>query len=1077
MESESLTSYPSMQWSTALDIPLKASEEVVSIDLETDLPDDPSDLRTLLVEESSDKEHWLTIALAYCHQGKVTDGIKLIEMALEAFRNTDKAPLHTFLTWAHLDLAKGTFTNSEAKQYELNQAEYHLKEAINYDPSTVSNMLATIDLYYQRGQYDKALETSDIFIKGIAAEDRRNGRTTKTNCLFLLLRAKILYQKKNYSASLRFFQELLVLNPVLKPDPRIGIGMCFWQLKDHSMAVKSWSRAKEIDPENKTASILVLLGDFHNSLTNSENDEQFKKQYSEAILNLENLYSGNKSNPVILTLLQSYFYFKGEYQSVIDIYEKKIMGMSSITANTILSEASFWCARSYYALNDYRKAFTMFQESLKKSEDNLLSKFGLGQTQIKNDLLEEGILTFENIYKSHENIQELNYILGLLYARKCLDTKTEYSHKEHTKLISKAVQFLEKYISLTTSKKNQLVIPKAFLILSQLYELQVQYKQALDILCRYLDDLKISNEKNIPIELLNNIGCFYFITGQKEKSLEFFNMAKEKLDLAGNDDSLEITLQYNIARSSEEDLAATNIVYSDILSKHPSYVHLKVRYLFTKFLQNKNSQSDEIEKEVNDLLQRNPADLEVRALYTWFMKNGLKNSNNIDEAKYKEYRNSEISTSKDTLTKYNSHDLYALISLGNFYCVMAKENKKTPAKCEQSYLKGIQLYQKALQIDPYNIFAAQGIAIIFAESKRLGAALEIWRKIRDSLDTEDVHMNISHCLLEMREYVKAIEGYELILKKFPNYSKLAKVYNLLGKTWYERGNKENSLSCYKKALQNAETSLKLEIESSNDLENSPKIASYKFNTVLLHFQIAEVVRRSGSKDRTVEDISSALTGLENALVLLKELKDKSYKFIVKDEIEQRIQLGETTMKNALQRSLKEQEEYELQQTGRLEQARKLIEENELKEKNRIEKEKELEQMKIAKQKEEFAKLQEEAQKIIQERDLAIVEESDNDKDLNSADEDGEFVDKEKPKREKKSKKKTSKRKADVLDDDEEVTIIRKRERNGKASTLSAEYIENSSASSDGALSDVGENKFDSEEAEAKVTDEEHEDLF
>ncbi|CAI7338342.1 BEM_collapsed_G0049730.mRNA.1.CDS.1 [Saccharomyces cerevisiae] len=71
--------YPSMEWPTL-------QEELVGIDLETDLPDDPTDLKTLLVEENSEKEHWLTIALAYCNHGKTNEGIKLIEMALDVFQ-------------------------------------------------------------------------------------------------------------------------------------------------------------------------------------------------------------------------------------------------------------------------------------------------------------------------------------------------------------------------------------------------------------------------------------------------------------------------------------------------------------------------------------------------------------------------------------------------------------------------------------------------------------------------------------------------------------------------------------------------------------------------------------------------------------------------------------------------------------------------------------------------------------------------------------------------------------------------------------------------------------------------------
>ena len=43
MEAMNGGGYPSMEWPSSLDIPLKASEEVVSIDLKTDLPDDPAD--------------------------------------------------------------------------------------------------------------------------------------------------------------------------------------------------------------------------------------------------------------------------------------------------------------------------------------------------------------------------------------------------------------------------------------------------------------------------------------------------------------------------------------------------------------------------------------------------------------------------------------------------------------------------------------------------------------------------------------------------------------------------------------------------------------------------------------------------------------------------------------------------------------------------------------------------------------------------------------------------------------------------------------------------------------------------
>ena len=106
-------------------------------------------------------------------------------------------------------------------------------------------------------------------------------------------------------ASLKIFQELLVINPVLKPDPRIGIGLCFWQLKDPKMAIKSWQRALQLNPKNTSASILVLLGEFHDSLTNSTNDKTFKEAFAKALTDLNNIFSENQHNPVLLTLLQT----------------------------------------------------------------------------------------------------------------------------------------------------------------------------------------------------------------------------------------------------------------------------------------------------------------------------------------------------------------------------------------------------------------------------------------------------------------------------------------------------------------------------------------------------------------------------------------------------------------------------------------------------------------------------------------------------------------------------------------------------------------------------------------------------
>lgn len=1008
--------YPEVSWPGSIDIPLKASEEVVSIDLQNDLPEDPGDLRTLLVEENSDKEHWLTIAIAYCNQGKLDECISLIQMALDVFQGPQSSSLHTFLTWAYLKLAKEYSPDSQTRDAHLNKAESHLKDAIVYDPTWIGNMLATIDLYYQQRQYDKALETSDLFVKGIHAEDVRNGRQPKANVMFLLLRAKLLYQKKNYTGCLRLFQELLVLNPMLQPDPRIGIGMCFWQLKDYKMAITSWKRSLEVNPGNSNTNILVLLGEFHSSLSNSEDDDDFKLNYSKALTDLNNIYSDNRENPVLLVLFQSYLYFKGGYQKVIDLYEKRIIVKSQLVADTVLSESAFWCGRAYYSLGEFRKAFLLFQESIKQNEDNLLAKFGLGQTQIQNKLVEEGILTFENLYKTHESIQELNYILGLLYASKCLDSAlwSPLPHTDQQVILNKAINFLEKYIKLTKAKKNQRVILRAYLTLSELFELQNSYKQSLEYLSKAVEQIGFAGDIDVPVEILNNLGCFHFINGDLGEAIKLFEVAGNTKEKNQSGNSFLITVEYNTARVLESSEAKTSEdIYRKILSAHPEYVYAKVRLLYLKFT---SANSKELSQEISNLIARHGSNLEVRSFYSWYLKHSA------DPKTNEKGENLETNHNRDTLLKFNSHDSYALISLANLYITIARDNKKSSSpkdqeKCKQSFIKAIQLFQKVLQLDPYNIFAAQGLAIVFAENKRLGPSLEIFRKVRDSLDEEAVHINLGHCLLEMHEYSKAIENYDIALKRFDREGNKSHILNLLGKAWYLRGVKEKSLECFKKSLIYAKQSMELECNK----ERSKMLDAVTFNVALLEFQVAETLRRSLPKTRTLQDLRKAASGLDSALDLLRGLIDRKTGIVPIEELEQRLQLGETTMKSALERCIQEQKDYESEAAEKLEKARKLMEETEQKELQQLKLLEEQERAKKQKQAEEFRKLQEEARKLMEER--AEMDNLINEKDENgmlSGDDDVNEDAAEKPKKKKKRAKRVKK------DQDDDAPKRRKR---------------------------------------------------
>jgi RNA polymerase-associated protein CTR9 len=59
-------------------------------------------------------------------------------------------------------------------------------------------------------------------------------------------KARIVYAQRNYKEALRLFQDVLRYNPSCVPDPRIGIGLCFWAMDQKAKAKAAWHRSLEV---------------------------------------------------------------------------------------------------------------------------------------------------------------------------------------------------------------------------------------------------------------------------------------------------------------------------------------------------------------------------------------------------------------------------------------------------------------------------------------------------------------------------------------------------------------------------------------------------------------------------------------------------------------------------------------------------------------------------------------------------------------------------------------------------------------------------------------------------------------
>jgi RNA polymerase-associated protein CTR9 len=163
--------------------------------------------------------------------------------------------------------------------------------------------------------------------------------------------------------------------------------------------------------------------------------------------------------------------------------------------------------------------------------------------------------------------------------------------------------------------------------------------------------------------------------------------------------------------------------------------------------------------------------LNLRAFYTYFL---------IQTNLPKPAKDFVFATLKD----HDNHDVYSLCAAGWIMYHQSRESRDTTSKGLEERKRGFQrsaeFYEKALHLDPLCAFAAQGLAITTAEDaldsfggaapptsgidetqkrfKNAREALDIFAKVRESVNDGSVYLNIGHCHYARDEFDRAIES-------------------------------------------------------------------------------------------------------------------------------------------------------------------------------------------------------------------------------------------------------------------------------------------------------------------------------
>lgn len=263
------TSLASVRFSdipSAIDIPVSTFDSEVEVSLE-ELPEDPTELCTLLDNEKAAKNFWVIIALAYAKQKQIDLAIDILNKGLASLAQgstKEKLGLLGWVCWLYLLKSRHAprvapegelYSEAKTKDFYLQAATATLNEASRLNPAFPPLFLNRGVLSLLRASLQPpskplrpgAVDTSerlDSLRQALKSFDESSKVFNGRNAMATLGRARALYMMGRYSESLEGYQEALSRMPSLRdPDPRIGIGCCLWQLNLKDQAKVAWNRA------------------------------------------------------------------------------------------------------------------------------------------------------------------------------------------------------------------------------------------------------------------------------------------------------------------------------------------------------------------------------------------------------------------------------------------------------------------------------------------------------------------------------------------------------------------------------------------------------------------------------------------------------------------------------------------------------------------------------------------------------------------------------------------------------------------------------------------------------------------
>ncbi|KAL7281504.1 hypothetical protein ACG7TL_004819 [Trametes sanguinea] len=925
----------------SIDIEL-GGQEVITIEFDS-LDPNPDDLIEVLKEAQCKAWIWTRLAAEYWRRGQLDAAEKIAKTAENTLRDMGATaslpPVCSFL--ANLQIARA----SKAPKLKLPNARQDLiseklREEYNKEAARIFNegerlasqngqsgtMLAVLTrgiLNMSSGQWDDAARTFD----SVLAEK-------PTNVIALLGKAKIAYARRQFPQALKLFQKVLQLNPNCRPDPRIGIGLCLWAMDHKAKARGAWQRSLEVNPGEWSAQLLLGLEALNASKNENQPEEERREEFLRGTGLIQRAFNANQKNSAAANALCELLLQKGETKRALKLAERTIQFAD---VKGILCDGYIRAGRVCQKEGSTRDAMSHFQKAKEARKDNVLATIGLAQLQLRNDEFAAAIHTLDTFLQTPNNPKSLELMAMLAslraFPRAGVSSADKVEEKKRARelfdRVCKAIgtpgdgpaQANGHSQALTSSARKLGEDSEMFIEIAKLYQdeslekLERAYKQAVRI-----------NENSGKTEprLVNNLGALRHMEGHLDEARSLYETSLTHA--AGLDSSaaeaMSTSILYNLARVYEDqgEEPKAREAYDKLLARHPEYVDAKLRQAQMLAAVNRHNDAHDLLKQA---LSSQSTNLNLRAFYTHF----LIQSNLPKPAKDFVFL---------TLRDHDKHDIYSLCAAGWLQYHQARENRDGSPKGIEERKRGFQrsaeFYEKALHLDPLCAVAAQGLAIVVAEDalgnmggalgpvtpdeaqKRLAntrEALDIFAKVRESINDGSVYTNMGHCYYARDEFDRAIESYETASKRFYG-NKNVPTLLCLCRAWYAKATKDQSFGAMNTALQYAQRALHL----------CPWDKAILYNIAMIQQKAAELLMSVPPAKRSLKELQRAIEQASHGQKLFASLAaDKSPQVPYNRDIaDQRRKYGESMLRRC-EEQVTTQRQYEAEAQAKIEAAR------------------------------------------------------------------------------------------------------------------------------------------------------------